>query len=325
MSAAPAAVPAALPAPRPALPAAVAALVAKHPDLDDLAFNAYAALQRAEALVVAEWDEIDRLLGVAPAPPPPPAAVAEVVPSRAETIYICSLQRPYSAQAQMWIGEGYVLPDIPRERIIRLSDLGVSELLADKFYQLLNHLHDVEERQERMEQRMAELAPRDDETPEEFAERETSLREYLDVLNSEMAHVEEQMLPYRPLVDLGALLFDTAYHRSLAWQRRHHLVAAFGAPPAAAAAPEVHHDPEWLAYLDALIAGLGAVAPPPSPVPSTFALVDSVLEFVRARPVPPRRDLATDVLTWSAAHYAAVHEERLSTEFQALALACEAC
>jgi hypothetical protein len=321
---------------RPALPAAVAALVAKHPDLDDLAFNAFAALQRAEALVVAEWDEVDRLLGVAPAPPPPAAAGAGApaapAVSRADTIYLCSMERPYNSWAQMWLSREEVPAWVPAERLLRLSDLGVSPLLADKFHQLLTHFYDVQERQERTEQRMAELVPRDDETPEEFTERETSLQEYLDMVNVEVAHVEEQIGPFRPVVDLGARLFDTAYHRSLAWQRRHHLVAAFDTPPPAAAAAEVFegdyplHDPEWLEYLDALLAGIEAGAAAPNPVPSADALIEDVLAFVRARSAPaPRRDLATEVLNFTAAHFTAVYEERLQTEFQAIALACEAC
>ena len=333
-----AAAPAPAVAPPMALPPAVVALVAKHPDLGELAFNFAAALQRSEAAVQAEWDEVDHLLGAPPPPPPPPAeAVAEYRPPAwfhaAENIFLCSLAHPFSAWAQVWFDEASVPADIPRARLLRLSDLGVSPILAAKLCQLFHTHNEVYERLLCIEGRLADIRPYGGETVEEFDERQTGMAEYFDVTNAEFEAVSEELRPYRRLIDLGALLFDTAYNRSQAWERRQHLVRV----SEAAAPAEVFegdfplHDPEWAEYLDALMAGVEAPgaeahgAEAPLPVPSTFALVDEALAFARAGPAPaPCRDVATEVLDFSAAHYAAVYEARLRTEFQTLAQACEA-
>ena len=329
-AAAPAPAPAALPPPRLALPPAVAALIAKHSDLGELAFNFAAALQRSEAAVQAEWDEVDHLLG-APPPPPPAEAEAEYRPPAwfhaAENIILCSLAHPFSAWAQVWFDEASVPADIPRARLLRLNDLGVSPVLAAKLCQLFHTHNEVYERLLRIEA-ANDIRPYDGETVEDFDERQTGLAEYFDVTNAEFEAVSEELRPYRRLIDLGALLFDTAYNRSQAWERRQHLVRV----SEAAAPAEVFegdfplHDPEWAEYLDALMAGVEAPgASAPIPVPSTFALVDEALAFARAGPAPaPCRDVATEVLDFSAAHYAAVYEARRRTEFQTLAQACEA-
>jgi hypothetical protein len=308
----------------------VAALIAKHSDLGELAFNFAAALQRSEAAVQAEWDEVDHLLG-APPPPPPAEAEAEYRPPAwfhaAENIILCSLAHPFSAWAQVWFDEASVPADIPRARLLRLNDLGVSPVLAAKLCQLFHTHNEVYERLLRIEA-ATDIRPYDGETVEDFDERQTGLVEYFDVTNAEFEAVSEELRPYRRLIDLGALLFDTAYNRSQAWERRQHLVRV----SEAAAPAEVFegdfplHDPEWAEYLDALMAGVEAHgASAPLPVPSTFDLVNETLAFARARPVPaPCRDVATEVLDFSVAHYAAVYEARLQTEFQTLAQACEA-
>jgi hypothetical protein len=280
-------------APRLALPPTVAALVAKHPDLGELAFNFAAALQRSEAVVQAEWDEVDRLLG---APPPPPAEADAHPPQvgATENMVLCSLAHPFNAWAQVWFDEASVPADIPRARLLRLTDLGVSPLLAAKLYHLFRTHDEAYERLLRIEERLADIRPYDGETVEEFDERRTGMVEYFDLAYAEFEAMSEELRPYRRVLDLGALLFDEAHRHQQAWERRRLAI--------------------WL-----------LAPPPPAPAVTTFDLVDSVLAFVRALPPrPPHRDVASEVLEFTAAHYAAVHEARLTTEFQALAQACEA-
>jgi hypothetical protein len=194
------------------MPSAVAALVHEHPDLEDLACDFVAALQHTEAVIQATSGDLYKRPSWLPS---------------AENVFVGALEPPYNVHAQIWTGASSVPSEIPRERLVRLSDLGVSPLFSGMFCLHIMVFNRTEARLERGQRELAELALSDDETPEEFAERETSHREYLAELNAELAATEEELRPYRPLINLGARLFGMAYRRTQTRERRRHLLAAF--------------------------------------------------------------------------------------------------